>query len=57
MAVMIRTVENEGTYERSHKHFFELLDCKLIDRDFECRPWSEKIAVNQKGKQIKEIDW
>tara|TARA_R100000315_G_scaffold62367_1_gene43546 strand:+ start:3398 stop:3757 length:360 start_codon:yes stop_codon:yes gene_type:complete len=56
MPVMIRTVENEGTYERSHKHFFELLDCKLIERNFEGRPWSEKIAVNQKGKQIKEID-
>ena len=56
MPVMIRTVENEGTYERSHKHFFELLDCKLIERDFEGRPWSEKIAVNQDGKQIKEID-
>ena len=28
MAVMIRTVENEGTYERSHKRFFDLLYLK-----------------------------
>tara|TARA_R100001460_G_scaffold1602_5_gene5948 strand:- start:2440 stop:2802 length:363 start_codon:yes stop_codon:yes gene_type:complete len=57
MPVMIRTVENEGTYERSHKHFFELLDCKLVIRKFlGGKSWSGKIAVNQDGKEIKDID-
>ena len=57
MPVMIRTIENEGTYERSHKHIFELLDCKRVNRKFlGGRSWSKKIAVNQDGKEIKEID-
>ena len=56
MPVMIRTVENEGTYERSHKHFFELLDCQAKEIDLDGRPLKQKIVINQNKKEIKHID-
>ena len=55
MPVMIRTIENEGTYERSHKHFFDLLHCQAKEIDLEGRPLKQKIVINQDGKEIKSI--
>ena len=55
MPVMIRTIENEGTYERSHKHFFDLLHCQAKEIDLDGRPLKQKIVINQDGKEIKSI--
>jgi len=55
MPVMIRTIENEGTYERSHKHFFDLLHCQIKEIDLDGRSFKQKIVINQDGKEIKSI--
>ena len=56
MPVMIRTVENEGTYERSHKHFFELLHGSTREITKNDKTWKVSVVTNKHGKQIKEID-
>ena len=52
MAVMIRCIENEGTYERSHKTFFDLLYLKKKKTKLNGKTWTENIIVNSEGKEI-----
>ena len=54
MAVMIRCIENEGTYERSHKTFFDLLYLKEKKTDliFE----SENLEKQLNSKIIEKIN-
>ena len=56
MAVMIRCIENEGTYERSHKWFFDLLYLKEKKTKLNGKTWTENIIVNSEGKEIKDKD-
>ena len=56
MAVMIRCIENEGTQERSHKTFFDLLFLKKKKTKLNGKTWTENIIVNSEGKEIKDKD-